>query len=65
MEPKIQLKGPSLENTYTPLLSAQSHHVRFKIKEYKQIRYVVWAVAVGRWSKGQKKKLVYSKGHLN
>ena len=55
MEPKIQLNGPSLENTYTSLLSAQSHHVRFKVKEYKQIRHVVWAAAVDRWSKRQKK----------
>ena len=37
------------------LIIAQPHHVRFKVKEYEQIRYAFWAVTVCRWSKGANK----------
>ena len=39
---------PSLENMYTSLLIAQPYHVIFKVKEYKQIRYLLWAATIGR-----------------
>ena len=63
MGPKVELKhlichkqGPTLEYVYvTVVFSLQTHHVRFKVKEYKQIKYVLWAAKVGRWSKGQNK----------
>ena len=48
--------GPYLGNMYTSLcllIISKSHYVRFKVKEYEQIRYVLWAAIVGRWSKGQ------------
>ena len=65
--PKIELKlichkkTPSLENMDTSLLSAycatSSCHVRFKVKEYKQIRYVLWAATVyGQIVKGTKQR---------
>ena len=60
---KVELKhlichkqGPTLEYVYvTVVFSLQTHHVRFKVKEYKQIKYVLWAAKVGRWSKGRNK----------
>ena len=65
--PKIELKlichkkTPSLENMDTSLLSAycatSSCPVRFKVKEYKQIRYVLWAATgYGQMVKGTKQR---------
>ena len=65
--PKIELKlichkkTLSLENMDTSLLSAycatSSCHVRFKVKEYKQIRYVFWAATgYGQMVKGTKQR---------
>ena len=36
---------------------AQPYHVRFKVKEYKQIWYLLWAATVDRWSNLNLKKI--------